>query len=181
MADSCPMGCSTWKALLWIWNCRSTKKQTIWHAIYPLVASPVTCEWQILGQFSSRPHCRPQIRGSRGRHIRHGSWRWVHPQCRDSHAVSRISWSAVADQKYAHPTSIAGSNVTWIDDELESAIGNEHVPDGEYPTGQTCRSLDSLLCRKLSTLWLSFPHLLFQWRGSWTWYLRLGGDPAVRP
>ena len=38
---------------------------------------------------------------------------------------------AVADKKYAHPTSIVGSSITWIDYEIETTIGNERVPDGE--------------------------------------------------
>jgi len=65
-------------------------------------------------------------------------------------------------QRYGDPTSIEGSSLTWIDDEIESAIGNEHVPDGEYPPDQTCRSLDSLLCRRLAVKSKSSQHLLFQ-------------------
>ena len=52
-----------------------------------------------------------------------------------------------------------------MDHEIESAIENEqyeHVPDREYPTDQTCRSLDSLLCRRLSAESRFSPHLLFQ-------------------
>ena len=65
-------------------------------------------------------------------------------------------------QKYGHRTSIVGSSVTWIDDEIHSAIGNEHVPDGEYPVDQMCRSLDSLLYHRLSAELKSSRHLLFQ-------------------
>ena len=45
-------------------------------------------------------------------------------------------------QKYVDRTSIVGLSSTWIDDEIESAIGNKHVPDGEYPMDQICRSPD---------------------------------------
>jgi len=65
-------------------------------------------------------------------------------------------------QNYDHPTSIVGSSLTWIHHEIESIIGNEHVPDPEYPTDQTYRSLDSLLFRRPSAEWKSSPHLLFQ-------------------
>ena len=65
-------------------------------------------------------------------------------------------------EKYGDPTSIVGSSLTWKDHEVESIIGNEHVPDGDHPPEQICRSLDSLLCRTLSAKLKSSQNLLFQ-------------------
>jgi len=66
--------------------------------------------------------------------------------------------------KCAHPTSVVGSILTWIDHETDSAIEDEHrdVPDSEYPMDQTCKPLDYLLCRIPSVKWKSSPHLPFQ-------------------
>jgi hypothetical protein len=71
----------------------------------------------------------------------------------------------LSPKEYAHPTSVVGSSSTWMDRDgvdSESAIGNVHIPDDEYPTDQTCRLLDSLLCRRLSARSRFSRHLLFQ-------------------
>ena len=37
-------------------------------------------------------------------------------------------------------TSIVGSSATWMDDdEIETAVGNKHLPDFEDLTDETCR------------------------------------------
>ena len=71
----------------------------------------------------------------------------------------------VSAKEYADPTSIVGWSSSWMDpghDGIESTIGNEHIPDGECLTDQTCRLLDSLLCRRLSAISKFCRHLLFQ-------------------
>ena len=48
----------------------------------------------------------------------------------------------LSPKEYADPTSIVGSSLTWMGRDgidSESAIENEHIPDDEYPTDQTCR------------------------------------------
>ena len=143
--------------------CRQPKELTILHAACPSIASPATCGWQILGQPLARLHCPTQIRASHEKHIQYGWWRRVHHQCCGSHAVNGILMISCCRQKYGRPTSIVGSSRTWIDDEIESAIGNGHVPDREYPMGLlTCRPLGSLLCRRLFAKSKSSPHLPFQ-------------------
>jgi len=47
------------------------REQTISHAIYSSIASPATCDTQNLAQSSTRLHCRPPFRESRGKHNRH--------------------------------------------------------------------------------------------------------------
>ena len=150
MADYCPLGYNTWEVRFNTRDCRHAKGLTILHATYPSIASPVTSYGQIPGQSSTRVHCLPQIHGSRGKRIQGDSWRWVHPQYREGYAVDRIFIITFCRQKYAHPTSIVGSRINWIDREIERATENEHIPVRAYPTGQTCRHLDSLLYRRLS-------------------------------
>ena len=71
----------------------------------------------------------------------------------------------LSPREYADPTSIVGSSLTWMGRDgidSESAIENEHIPDDEYPTDQTCRSPDSLLYRRPSAKSKFSQHLLFQ-------------------
>ena len=43
-------------------------------------------------------------------------------------------------KEYVDPTSIVGSSSTWMDDDgIESAIENEHIPDGECLMDRTCK------------------------------------------
>ena len=166
MVGHFPLECNTWEETFYIYACsRHAKVLTISHATYSSIACPATCEWQILGQSLARLHCLPQILGSRGKRIHFGSWRRVHPQYCEGHAVDMI---VIHDQpplkEYGHPTSIVGSSLTWMDyDGIECTVGNEEIPDHEYPTDQTCRSLDSLLYRRLSARSKFSRHLLFQW------------------
>ena len=48
----------------------------------------------------------------------------------------------LSPKEYAGPTSIVGPSSTWMGRDgidSESVIENEHIPDDEYPTDQTCR------------------------------------------
>ena len=71
----------------------------------------------------------------------------------------------LSQEEHAHPTSVVASSSTWMESDgidSEGAIGNEHIPVCEHPTDQTCRSLDSLLCRRLFVKSRFSRHLLFQ-------------------
>ena len=65
-------------------------------------------------------------------------------------------------QLKADQTSIVGSSVTWLDDEIESLIRNEYIPDGEFRLDQACRSPDSRSYRKPSAKSMFCQHLLSQ-------------------